>query len=138
LLRGIGCRFGEESQVSEGLYIHDGRNFSTGPNCRFGVASKVWDFESITIGRSFLGSHNLILISASHRLDSGRGDVPGPIVIGANVWAGINVTIVGPVTVGDNVVIGANSLVTSDLAANGVYAGAPAKLIRTTDLPAAN
>jgi acetyltransferase-like isoleucine patch superfamily enzyme len=130
LMRLIGFRLGTDSQLSEGLYVFDGRRFRAGIGCRLGSFCRIWDFFPITIGDNLLASHGLTLISGTHFVDEARTLRPGPISIGNNVWIGINVTIVGPVAVGDNVVIGANSLVIGSLESNGVYAGSPAKLIR--------
>jgi maltose O-acetyltransferase len=53
-----------------------------------------------------------------------------PITIGNGVWVGVNVIIQPGVTIGDGCIIGAGSVVTSDCAPNGFYAGSPARLIR--------
>jgi acetyltransferase-like isoleucine patch superfamily enzyme len=58
-------------------------------------------------------------------------DVFGPIIIGNNVFIGVNSIILPRVTIGDNVVIGAGSVVTRDIGANSVAAGVPAKVIRS-------
>ena len=60
-------------------------------------------------------------------------DVIKPIKIGNNVFIGADCLILPGVTVGDNVVIGARSVVTKNLAPNAVYAGVPARLIKTID-----
>lgn len=52
------------------------------------------------------------------------------IVIGDWVFMGAGSCVLGPVTIGDNVIIGANSVVTRDLPANVMVAGAPAKIIK--------
>jgi acetyltransferase-like isoleucine patch superfamily enzyme len=130
LMRIIGFQVGPCSQLSEKLYVYDGRRFHAGAGCRIGSFCRIWDFSAITIGDNLLASHGLTMISGTHYLDGERTPRPGPIFIGNNVWIGINVTIVGPATVGDNAVIGANSLVLGTLEGNGVYAGSPAKLIR--------
>lgn len=54
-----------------------------------------------------------------------------PVKIGKDVWIGINVFIKAGVTVGDGVIIGANSVVTSDLENYSIYAGIPAKKIKS-------
>ena len=133
LMRFIGSQFGADSSLSENLYIYDGRNFCVGARCRLGSFCRIWDFHPIRIGVDLLASHGLTLISGTHLLDSVRTSRPGPILIGNNVWIGINVTIVGPATIGDNVVIGANSLVMGNLESQGVYGGSPVKLIRNLD-----
>ncbi len=54
-----------------------------------------------------------------------------PIIIEDNVWIGANVTILPGITVGHHSVIGAGSVVTKDIDSYSVYAGVPAKKIRT-------
>jgi acetyltransferase-like isoleucine patch superfamily enzyme len=54
-----------------------------------------------------------------------------PITIGNNVWISIGALVMNGVTIGDNSIIGARSVVTGNVPANVLYAGVPAKLIRT-------
>lgn len=53
-----------------------------------------------------------------------------PVTIENNVWIGSHVVINPGVTIGENTVIGAGSVVTKDIPANVVAAGAPCKVIR--------
>ena len=62
-----------------------------------------------------------------------KADIFGPIVIGNNVFIGRNSMIMKDVHIGSNVVIGAGSIVTRDCESNSVYAGIPARKIRTLD-----
>lgn len=57
----------------------------------------------------------------------------GAVIIGNNVFIGVNTTILKGVKVGNNVIIGANSLVNKDIPDNCVVAGNPAKVICTLD-----
>lgn len=52
------------------------------------------------------------------------------IKIGNDVWIGHNVTIFNRININNGCVIGAHSIVTKDCEPYGIYAGAPAKLIR--------
>lgn len=55
------------------------------------------------------------------------------VVIGDNVYIGMNSTILPGVTIGSNVVIGANTVVTKDIPDNVVVVGNPARIVRTLD-----
>jgi acetyltransferase-like isoleucine patch superfamily enzyme len=78
----------------------------------------------------------------NHRFDDPEKPVPwqgftskGPTRIGDNVWCGANVVITSGVTIDERCVIGANSVVTTDLPAYSIAAGAPAKVLRQVTDP---
>ncbi|WP_303758054.1 serine O-acetyltransferase [Selenomonas ruminantium] len=58
---------------------------------------------------------------------SGYYEVPK---LGKNVHVGAGANIIGPITVGDNCIIGAGAVVITDLPANSVAVGVPAKVIK--------
>lgn len=58
-----------------------------------------------------------------------QADIFKKIIIGNNVWIGINVTILSGTKIGDNVIIGAGSIVRGELKPNSVYAGVPVRYI---------
>lgn len=60
-------------------------------------------------------------------------DIIKRIIVGNNVYIGAGSIILPGVTIGNNVVIGANSVVTRDLESNYVYAGVPAKKIKSIE-----
>lgn len=57
----------------------------------------------------------------------------GAVKIGNRVFIGANATILPGVTIGDDAIIGAGSVVTRDVPAGAVVAGAPARAISTVD-----
>jgi acetyltransferase-like isoleucine patch superfamily enzyme len=57
-------------------------------------------------------------------------DNPDPILIGNDVWIGMNATIMGGVTVGNGAIIAAHSVVTKDVPPYAIVGGVPAKVIR--------
>lgn len=64
------------------------------------------------------------------------GDVlgsAGRVVIGSNVFIGMNATVLKGVTVGDNVVIGANSLINRDVPPDCVVVGNPQRVVCSID-----
>ncbi len=60
-------------------------------------------------------------------------DVMAPIVVGDNVFIGINAVILPGVTIGDNCIIGAASIVTRDIPSGHIAAGSPARAVKTLD-----
>ncbi|MDF7809353.1 acyltransferase [Pontiellaceae bacterium B12219] len=109
-----------------------------GEDCRFcGVVN--FGSEPYLVS---LGSHVSVTDSNFITHDGGvwvfrdefpKVDMVAPIKVGNNVFIGMGCTILPGVIIGDNVVIGAGSIVTKSLPANGVYAGIPAKKIKSLD-----
>lgn len=60
----------------------------------------------------------------------GHPKTKGNIVIGNDVWIGMNALILSGVTIGDGAVIGAGALVAKDVPPYAIVGGNPAKLIR--------
>ena len=96
--------------------------------------------ELVEIGDHCMFANGCFVSDGNHRFDDRERPVPwqgfsskGPTRVGDNVWCGANVVIASGVEVGERCVIGANSVVTSDLPAFSIAAGAPAKLLRTID-----
>ena len=107
--------------------IRFGKNVFVNSGCCF------QDQGGITIGDGSLIGHQVVLATLNHALEPDRRatTLPGPIVIGKNVWIGAHATILQNVTIGDNAVIAAGAVVTRDVPANTVVAGVPAKAVKT-------
>lgn len=60
----------------------------------------------------------------------GGGGPEGLPVIGDNVTIGAGAVVLGGVHIGDNATVGANAVVLSDVPANAVAVGVPAKVVR--------
>lgn len=104
-------------------------HISIGNNCGFS-GTVIGCFKRITIGNDVkCGANTLITDSNWHPEDYRSGD-PMEVIIGNNVWLGVNSVVLKGVSIGDNAVIGANSLVTKDIPANAIAAGNPCKIIR--------
>ncbi len=58
-------------------------------------------------------------------------DTPKKITIGKNVWIGMNTLILKGVNIGNGAVIAAGSVVTKNVRSNSLYAGSPAKFIKS-------
>jgi len=98
--------------------------------------------ELIEIGEHCMLANGCFVTDGNHRFDDPGTPVPwqgfttkGPTRVGDNVWCGANVVITSGVTVGERCVIGANSVVTEDLPAFSIAAGAPAKVLKRIEYP---
>lgn len=106
-------------------------NSHIGDNCIIDLSDDIIIEENVAIGPNctfYTHDHEY------HELDkaawSGK-TYTGKIVIGRNSWIGSNVTILPGVTIGNHVVVAAGSVVTKNLEGNSVYAGIPAKKIKS-------
>jgi acetyltransferase-like isoleucine patch superfamily enzyme len=120
---GSGCFIGPFTEIQKTVIIGD----------RTKVQSHSFICELVTIGTDCFIGHGVMFINdlfASGGPAAGDKEKWKSTVIGNRVSIGSNATIL-PVSICDNVVIGAGAVVTKDISKPGVYAGNPAKLIRT-------
>lgn len=59
----------------------------------------------------------------------------GKVIIGNNVFIGVNAVVLRNVTIGDNAVVGAGSIISKDVPPCTVVAGNPAKVIKVLEGP---
>ena len=64
----------------------------------------------------------------------GTSDIYEVPVVGDNVTIGAGANVIGPIKIGDNAVIGAGAVVVTDIPANSVAVGVPAKVVKTLDV----
>tara|TARA_B110000902_G_C14053144_1_gene492499 strand:- start:33 stop:650 length:618 start_codon:yes stop_codon:yes gene_type:complete len=93
---------------------------------------KIRCYKEITIGNNvIIGENVMIMDSDGHRVNSEEiNSNTKPIIIGDNVWIGMNSTILKGVTIGDGSIVAAGSIVTKDVEVNSIVAGAAAKVIK--------
>ncbi len=88
-------------------------------------------FKKIYIGDNVVISENVTLRdSDNHKILGTIKPQTSPIVIGDNVWIGMNCLILKGVTIGDNSIIGAGSIVTNNIPNNVIAGGNPAIVIK--------
>ena len=117
-----------------GIYID---HINKGHNCRLIDCTCSSEPYLVTIGnhvsatRTHFETHDgaVWIFRDSHP----EWDIIKPINIGNNVYIGTNCIILPGVTIGNNVIIGAGSIVSKDIPSDSVYAGVPARFIKTTD-----
>lgn len=119
-------------RIGDGTYVNHG--------CVFVVA------RSVSIGRNCMLSTGVrISDSSGHPLDpqarlEHRPPPPEEIrevVIGDNVWMGIDSAVLPGVTIGEGSVVAMRSVVTKDVPPYTLVAGVPARVIRQLDRPPA-
>lgn len=98
--------------------------------------------NKIVVGQDVkLGANTNIFDTDFHPLNSEKrrsqksitDALSAPVIIGDNVWIGINSTVLKGVVIGNNSIIGAHSLVIKDIPQMELHAGVPAKFIKTLD-----
>jgi acetyltransferase-like isoleucine patch superfamily enzyme len=140
--RGGRIELGRWSWIGHGckLRSHEGL-ISIGAKTVMGQECTISAYQHVSIGRECVIADRVMLIDFDH----GMVEVDRPIRlqgiymrdvnVGNNVWIGYGACILRGVTVGDNAVIGTNAVVTTDVPANAVVGGVPAKLIRMREEP---
>ena len=126
------CTFIFASRFSDAPTLSIGDDTGIGHNCMFTVGKR------ITIGNNCrLASDVRLLDSPGHPLDPERRqagfppdlDSVRPITIGNNVWLGTGAVVLPGVTIGDNSIVSVHAVVVSDVPANVVVSGNPARRI---------
>jgi len=110
-----------------------GNNVGIGWQTTIAVGSKVIIGDNVRIaGRGFLAGYPGHPIDADARA-AGKPDTDdqvGDIILERDVWLGTNVTVMKGVTIGAGTIVATGSVVTRDLPAGVLAAGAPAKVIK--------
>ena len=92
----------------------------------------------VEIGDGTMIAPNVIIVDSDFhaqwppdaRLSSSTVETDRAVIIGSNVWIGMNSVILKGTTIGDNSIIGASSLVSGDIPANVLAGGNPARVLR--------
>ena len=131
--RGIGMKV-ETSRICPKVWFGS-RNISIGAGtfinyrCVFNTAG------GIVIGRNVDIAMDVSFVTSTHEIgSSGRRagkSTSAPIHVGDGVWIGARAVILPGVSIGDGVIIAAGSVVAKDCQPDTLYAGIPAKPIRS-------
>jgi acetyltransferase-like isoleucine patch superfamily enzyme len=116
---------------------------SIGDRCLIGRGSGIVGHLSIDIGDDVFTGHFVYITDQNH----GYADTSVPIgrqtqteravVIGAGSWIGHGAVVLPGARIGRHCVVGANSVVTGEVPDYSIAVGAPARVIRTAEVPPA-
>ena len=137
-------RLGENCVLQPGIFFNFDHYWLPGPSIIVGdrvFIGKDVEFncrKSITVGDDSLIGAGCHLIDSDHGTDPGClmrsvEPVTAAISIGKGVWLGVNVIVLKGVKIGDGAVIGAGSVVTKSVPPGEIWAGSPAKCLRSRD-----
>jgi acetyltransferase-like isoleucine patch superfamily enzyme len=133
----FGARFMVQADSYEvRIVVADGGTLTVGDGVFIngGVSIEAW--HDVRIGRNVLMAPFASVIDDNrYELEPGATRYKGPTVIGDGAWLGRHVVVLPGVTVGSGAVIGANSVVSRNIPPNTFAAGAPARVMRSLDLP---
>lgn len=127
-----GCSFWLSSPEQNGTgRLTAGNHLFLGHNCRINVFADVTLGHAVSIGaNSYLASNNHNYRRRDVTIQA-QGFSGAPVRVEDDVWIGCNVVILPGVTIGSGSVIGAGSVVTRDVPAGEVWAGVPARKIKS-------
>ena len=121
------------------IYIHDqpDAKLTVGNDVYIGRNTNIAVYAPVVIGAWTMIAPYCHINSCNHAM--GRRDIPmrrqglitAPIIIGEDVWIGTHVVVLAGVKIGQGAVVGAGSIVTKDVPAYEIWAGAPARYIKT-------
>jgi acetyltransferase-like isoleucine patch superfamily enzyme len=134
---GGSIRIGPRLQLREGCEVWAlGGDIEIGANVFFNRFCSVISRAGIEIGSDCLFGPNVGIYDHDHGFDDPSQPIwmqehtAEAISIGSNVWVGANVVVTAGARIEDGTVVAANSVVTGTLEGGGMYAGAPARLVR--------
>jgi maltose O-acetyltransferase len=135
LCKYIFTKTGRSFNVEKNAYFGYGRNLSIGEHSGIGKNMQIVGTEQggrLDIGDDVMIGADVIVYLITHKHD--RTDIPidrqgtttSTVMIGDDVWIGTRTIIMPGITIGDHAIVGAGSIVTRDVPAWAVAAGAPA------------
>ena len=124
-----GATIGDNTFI--GPFVEIQRGAVIGKRCK--IQSHAFVCDLVTIGDDTVVAHGVMFINDLFKTGgpaNNNRDLWASTKIGNHVSIGTNSTILA-VNICDNVVIGAGSVVTKDITKPGIYAGNPAKFLRS-------
>jgi acetyltransferase-like isoleucine patch superfamily enzyme len=109
-------RIGRRTSIWYGTVISARNEITIGSDCAISWNCSILDNDM----------HEIVELPDSEKQPRG----PQPVCIADHVWIGASAIILKGVTIGQNAIVAAGAIVTRDVSANTLVAGAPARIIR--------
>lgn len=130
-------------QISPTVSFANGRNIILGDRVSIGAGTSLWagpGTAKIDIGDDTLIAPAVMITAANYRYDDGspinaQSMQEADILIGRDVWLGYGAVVLAGARIGNGAIIGAGAIVRSDVPANAIVAGNPAKVIGKRRIP---
>lgn len=136
LLRFVIGSMGKDLKVKDNVQLDLPENMFLGDRVGISQGCFLSATGGITVGNDVMVGHYSSILTEDHQFESTdvpmkeQGIVVKPVIIEDDVWIGAGVRILKGVTIGRGSVIGANSVVTHDVPAFVIAAGAPARVVK--------
>jgi acetyltransferase-like isoleucine patch superfamily enzyme len=124
------------------IRVHEGE-VSIGAKTVIGQEATISAFQHVSIGRECIIADRVMLIDFDHGVTEVerpirvQGIYKRDVRVGHNVWMGYGACVLRGVSIGDNAIVGTSAVVTTEVPANAVVAGVPARIIRMREAPRA-
>jgi acetyltransferase-like isoleucine patch superfamily enzyme/glycosyltransferase involved in cell wall biosynthesis len=134
LLRVFGAKLGADVRIRRTVKVEIPWNLTIGDHSVVGDEAILYCLGAVTVGRYVTISQYAHLCAGTHETGSRRMKLlTPPIAIGDDVWVAAD-AFVGPgVTIGERTILGARASAFSDLPADVVAVGMPAKPVRARE-----
>jgi acetyltransferase-like isoleucine patch superfamily enzyme len=125
----------DRSAVLEGAILNGTGVIRVGAGSSIGHECVIVAREAVTIGANCMLAGRCYVLDVDHEFADPSTPITQqdlrvePVTIGDDVWLGACTVVLRGVSIGDGCVVGANSVVTHDLPAWTIAAGAPAKVV---------
>lgn len=132
LLRCFGARLAANCHIYPGARIWAPWNLVGGENATIGDDAVIYNVARVVLASHAIISQQAFVCTATHDMDDpGFPMTATPISIGAYAWICARACVLPGVTIGEGAVLGLCSVATKNLEAWQVYAGNPAKRIKS-------
>ena len=129
-------KVGKNVTFYPGVYLW-GNDIEIGDNVDIGVGTIIYSKNGIKIGDNTIIAGQYYIIDSNHGMKADQlirqqedCAAEGGIVIGSDVWIAAQCSILKGTRIHDHAVIGAQSLVNSEIPANAIAVGTPARIIK--------